>query len=329
MPVNTALEPRSRLLFRDLDLLDDGGFMAHIRELAPHNPDVCYGVLLAHLNPDPPELVREVYGPLLEYNLTAAMAYASAVKDDPDAYEAAMRAVCGLDPNYYLVLGQYFLDHGDAGAAANAYQKAVDLAPDRVSVSNSVQFLADYYFDHDQREKAFAVARMAAEVYSSRGLATLMRLNLRAGNFTEALKGAQQIQERYNESEALFMVYWEWSQKTTDPEEKRTAEKAIARTFPDGVQPAKYDGFEQTPNPAEGARIASNGPALPENRLRVGDVIVAVNDYRVRNIAQYKAITYMAYSKYFDFIVLRDGNYLKVPVVLPYGSLGVEMANNP
>ena len=82
------------------------------------------------------------------------------------------------------------------------------MPPNRVEVSNGIGWLVDYYYDHGQTDKAMAIARDAAEVYSSRGLQTMMRPAGENGpaSTTPRTMG-RKIVERYNESDALAGFY--------------------------------------------------------------------------------------------------------------------------
>ena len=105
--------------------------------------------------------------------------------------------------------------------AVEAYQKAVDLAPGRVGVSNSVDWLVNYYYDHNNTKKALEVADMAADVYSYRGLETKAKLMERMKNYVEAEKLYAAIDERYDDKRIVFKFYERAFRATNDAEYQR------------------------------------------------------------------------------------------------------------
>jgi tetratricopeptide (TPR) repeat protein len=140
---------------------------------------------------------------------------------DPTKYREAFLRVCELDPNEYLDLGKYLVKNDRKAEAVEAFQKAVDLAPNRVGVANGVDWLVNYYYDQGESKKALEVADMAADVYSYRGLETKAKLMEKMKNYPEAERIYLAIDERYDDKKVVFNFYQRAFRATNDAEYQR------------------------------------------------------------------------------------------------------------
>jgi len=197
-----------------------------------------------------------------------------------------MQRVCEFDPNRYLELGDYFVEKGQPERAAEAYQKGVDLAPDRVMMANKCRWLVNYLDDHGHPEKALRIANEAGEVYSYDGLETLGRLKEKHGQLKEARVCFQNIAERYDDQAPLHAFYRRNRDK--DPEFEKTAASLEREAFPGGLTKTVLADFKIPPE--DGTTLTSNSASANAAGLHAGDVIVAIDGYRVRTQAQYSFI---------------------------------------
>jgi hypothetical protein len=159
----------------------------------------------------------EAFGPLRDYHITVMTDEAESNFVDPDKYREAYLRVCELDPDRYLNLGAYLVKNDRPEQAAEAYQKAVDLAPSRIGVANKIDWLVNYYYDHTNTVKAVEIADMAADVYSYRGLETKAKLMEKMKNYEEAERLYLAIDERYDDKKIVFRFYQRALGATQDP----------------------------------------------------------------------------------------------------------------
>ena len=64
-----------------------------------------------------------------------------------------------LDPDDYIGLGRYLLDHHMEKEAAEAYQEAFEKATNRVSMANSSEWIVNYDYDHGRQDDALKIAK--------------------------------------------------------------------------------------------------------------------------------------------------------------------------
>jgi tetratricopeptide (TPR) repeat protein len=299
------------------------------QKMAPRKPSIALGRLRTRYGESPPPAAaRELLGAMAEYNLVCAQTLADDCKDDVAAYEEAMKTVCGLSSDQYLTLGDYLAERGRDDDAAAAYQKAVDLADDRVWVAGDVDFLVNYYYDHDRRDDALTVAKMAAEVYSCAGLDTLARLDLRMKKYPDALDVANAAYQRYGDSTMLTAVYLFWKRDGGGDDVQQEVARRLSQIFPDGIEEAHLADLAKGPAPADGVKLLYENGRVRRNGLQQFDVIVAVNGRRVRNGLQYNAALDLSPTDDIDLIFWRDGQYQEKTVHLSSRRFFVDISDD-
>src|SRR5438067_5692750 len=146
---------------------------------------------------EPPEEVALSYMAVKDFDVRAMWQVAEAFKNQPEMYDKMLEPICELHPDYFLILGQFYVDHKMSAAAAVAYQKAFERAEDRVYMANSSRWIVDYYFDNGRIDDALKIATDAAEVYSHAGLCTMGHLMERMKRYTEAERYYKRVREVY------------------------------------------------------------------------------------------------------------------------------------
>jgi tetratricopeptide (TPR) repeat protein len=317
VPPGTTYDTVNRYYFDEVQNQSAETFEAW-RKLAPLKGTLALGLLHAQYGDDPtPEEAEAALSPMKDYNLPLAMRVADTEKDNPDQYAEAMKAVCAMDPQQYMELGRHLEDGGHYDAAAVAYQKGVDLAPDRVGVANEMEFLVKYYYDHGDRDRALKVAQMAADVYSYSGLAVLARLYLWMGKYPEALGMVKQMQDRYGGTDLGVVVYDTWAKDTGEAAAKTAADAGWKEYFPKGLEPVKLADMAQAPPPTDGVQLLEGGYFLTHNGLDKGDVVVGINGQRVRNLSQYSLLLDLPRKVEYDILYWHNGQYGEGKMYLP------------
>jgi hypothetical protein len=284
--------------------------------MAPHNREV----ILAHLtrttkSRPTPEHTEAAFSGLSGYDLSAMKRIAEAFMWDPKKYAQKFTAVCSFDPNEYVTLGNYLAAHQDEAGAVRAFQNAFDHATDRIHVSNTMDWLVNYYFEHDKKEEAYKIASEGAGVYSQAGLVVFADLLDRMGQVDNAELYFKNAYERYPESskDDLFDFYARHRGKS--PAYAAEEAKLLALIFPKGVQHVTLSDFQGQPN--EGIILNASSPRTDKAGLKVSDVIVAVNGWRVHNWYEYYAARAPSTNPNVKFIVWRAGNYLELDSFFP------------
>jgi tetratricopeptide (TPR) repeat protein len=300
----------------------DQGQLDEAKALAPFNNRVLYRELICKWDAyATPTQMAAQFDALTGYDTWAIEVVANGVLNDPDRYEAIFTRLCQFNPNKYLQLGTYLCEHQRPEAAARAFQKGVDLAPDRVWMSNTVGWLVNYYYDHDRKAEAFAVAEMAAEVYSSRGLETMALLCERADRVPDAETYFRKLAERYERWEELLVFY---NRHRSEPKYALAAARLTDKVFPDGRE--EMDIARLSGVPTSGVILTSNSKTTAVLGLVAGDVIVAVNGVRIQNKSQYFYQMDTAASEKVDLIVFSRRRYRTIAATLPDHRLGATIA---
>jgi tetratricopeptide (TPR) repeat protein len=304
----------------------DLGPLELLRSIAPFN----YNLQNFYVNrkygkaPSATEL-RAAYGVLTDYNLRAMREISYALRDQPDEYQKAVQGICTLQPREYLYLGYYLAERKLDDQAAAAFEKGVSLTLDDVVVANNSWWLVNYYFDHGQTNEALQLAERAADVYSHRGLATMGDLMERMGDLAQAEDYFKKIQERYNYKDELIGFYARANRNLSQKMYEVSLEKLSADIFPNGIDFVTLADFEEAPH--DGVLINSSSSYLQKTNLKVGDVIVALDGYRIRTDRQYSCARSMTQNPNMDFIVWRKGEYAEIKAFVKDRYLDVSMSN--
>jgi hypothetical protein len=185
VPAGTAFDVDRRLRTGDIALKVDLAAVEGLRRLAPYNESILIAYLGRKYGAKPdPAVVAQEFGRMAEYQVGALRQLQEANKDDRAAYVATLEKLCAVSADRCIDRGVYLAWAKSPDAAARAYQKAVDGARDRVYVANNVEWLVNYYHDRGDTAKALAIAKMAAETYSEKGLETMAGYQERLKNKT-------------------------------------------------------------------------------------------------------------------------------------------------
>ena len=287
-----------------------------LKAMAPSNSAVIYSHLMRTTNFKPtPEQTDAAFSVLSGYDVGAMKLVANAFYADPARYAEKFAALCWFDPNRYVDLGNYLLEHGDENGAVQAFQNAFDHAIDRVHVSNTMDWLVNYYFEHGKTEEAYKIASEGAEVYSQVGLVAFANLLDRMGKVDEAESYLKKAEQRYPDSTKDDLVDFYARHRGKSPSYADEEKKFRALIFPDGVEQVTLSDLHGQPK--DGMALVKSSPRTEKAGLRSSDVIVAVNGCRVHNIYQYYAARAPSTNPNVKFIVWRAGNYMEMDSFFP------------
>ena len=313
-PWGTALMPRQRSVVLLDRTLDGPKLYAALHELAPFEPTA-----LQVLAPDPRvatfEQVTALYGPLADYDLAVMKRLAWTRRADVATYRRLFEKITAIEPREYLSLGNYLLDLELEDEAAAAFEKAIAKASDRITVSNSVQWLVGYYCDHARIDRAREVAQLAADVGSARGLQAMGYFSERVGRYADAESWYQKIVEQYGEGDgrtSLDDFYIRYARRVGNDRFSGQAAAALARVFPAGLERVSPGDLSSPPPPRQSVPLDDDWQGYRRIGIIKDDLVVAVNGYRVRGSRQYYLVLSFDDRPELTLIVWRQGRYVEV-----------------
>lgn len=266
--------------------------------------------------------IRQLYGPMVEYNLGAMDRLATAYKDqDTDAYVELMWKICDLSESYCYGLGRYLAKNNEPEAAAEAYQQAIDRSTDKVRMSNGCDWLVNYYYDTGKKERALSIAKRAAEVYSQKGLETMAKLQEKMNSLDAAEDYFRKIRERYDTKGILCAFY---QRHPNHDKFQAKYNDLVGELFPGGMQTAalsEFSGF-----PSNGVIFLNSNRIMAQYGLGTHDIIVAIDGYKVENRDQYEFIRSLNDSPRMDLVVWHRNHYVAVQPELENRLFGVNIA---
>jgi tetratricopeptide (TPR) repeat protein len=198
--------------------------------------------------------------------------------------------------------------------AAAAYEKAIDLAPDRVSVSGSLDWLVDFHFDRGQSQDALRVARYASGVSSGKGLQTMGRLMERLADLESAERWYKRVVEQYNVRTHLLRFYLRQEQRHRNGRFASEAREAEQELFPGGLEHFAEATIVGEP-PSGQAYVVSPVDLDESDRrlgLRAGDRIVALDGFRVRDERQFLTVRTFRDEPSMKVVAWRGGHLVTI-----------------
>jgi tetratricopeptide (TPR) repeat protein len=250
--------------------------------------------------------------------------------ENPEASLGLTRRMCELDPGWCGRLGGDCVNLGDEAGAVVAYERMIEEAADRVMVSNNCAWLVKHYLRDGRRARAKEIAEMAAEVGSAEGLLTMAGFLEEPGRYEEAEGLIRRVRERYPEDGpdfVLFGFHHRMVHVRRLPSYERSLAQETRDLFPRGLEMVTLASL--TGPPIDGATFTEETPSLRRNGMQKGDVVVALDGWRVRTLQQYYAIRSFDDDPDLRLIIWRDGKYAEVAARRMYRSFGAEMSDYP
>ena len=313
-PAGTAFDPR-RVYTANYQVRVDPATLAALRQMAPHEGtfvlravDQQYGAAASL------ETLQKELGALAGYDLSAAWKIARAAMPVPDVYVPIVRRIAEtMNPDDWYWVAEYLADHDRNAEAEAAFERYRREGRDQVSAANRSEWFVIQLFRAGQRARALTVARSAAEVYSYGGLITYGEALDLSGDPARAETFYRQALERYGHHERDLLAFLIRHQ-AGNPAYTREAQSLAPKVFPAGFEPVTAGALSGAPD--AGMQIERVGVRGAANGLRAGDVIVAVDGVRIRNIDQYAVQKYRSWQPEMRFVVWREGRYLEIPTTL-------------
>jgi hypothetical protein len=230
--------------------------------------------------------IERLAGKRMEYDLRpmrAAMKFKSGGEPALDLYQR----MCDISASECAGFAWNLILAKRPDDAARAYERAfADPVLDAVTMSHQTEWLVNYYHEHHRDADALKLAGRSAETGSGSGLVTAAHLYERLARFDDAEQLYQHVRERYDDPADLLGFYFRAVNVRKDTSYERRWQIAREKVFP-GDLVNTPPGVEK---PTRGVHVESGSASATSAGIRSGDIIVAVDGWRVENVRQYRAV---------------------------------------
>ena len=324
-PAGTYFEWPKRLFLPDGHVRVHGAMLQQMHDELPYYGVLAEAAAFDRLGMHPrAEDLKQAYGPLLDYDVRLMVQVAEAGKDDPAApleYERLYRKAGELDPDRLRTLGYYLVDKGKKEEAAAVFEQYEAKGRDRVGVCNSMGWLVNYHEDHKNGKRALELAKEAAGVYCFEGLFMLADLYERRKQWANAEKYYRAQSERYDVDYFLMGFYLRVQEAEGAQRFRDERQRLLGKLFPKGLERVETDPVAA---PSDGVLLVGTSAEAMKAGLKPGDVLVAVNGFRVHTYEQYRVIRSLKQNPQLDLVVWR-GSYRHVAASPPQRWFGVQV----
>jgi hypothetical protein len=299
-----------------------------LKAISPRSYAVVSRALLASTSPPSLAEAQAAFGERTQYDERAITFLVNRVYiEDPATELRLRRQVCEMDPGGCVRLGARCIEARDERCAVAAYEKAIREATDRVMVANSTDWVVTYYLRTGNIRRAREIAEMSAEVGSFGGMLQMALFLEGTGRYADAEKRIIAARQRYPKKgpyNVLIGFYHRMAHvRKVASYEGRFVEQT-KDILPKGLERA--DLASQTAPPTDGVQFTEETPTLRRNRLHKGDVVVAVDGWRVRTQEQYYVVRDFDTNPDFRLILWRGNKYEEVAARCLYRRFGTDLA---
>jgi hypothetical protein len=267
--------------------------------------------------------VRTAIAPVLGYDLFALRYLVTGLRLNRADRHALYKQLCEVSFAGCRDLADYLVREGRDTDAAVAYERWMEATPDAVAAANDSAWLVRYYLRTGQAARAEARAREAGDAYSNRGLQVLGHYLDARGREAEAELVYEAIRNRYDNTVPLGTFTVRKALRRADEVLQHRGWNLLKSVFPNGGERLAWETL--TGPPADGVVFATFGRRAEARGLRRDDVIVGVDEWRVRKARQYAVLADLRHDETMTFTVWRDGRYEQIHAVVRERWLGMEL----
>jgi tetratricopeptide (TPR) repeat protein len=275
--------------------------------------------------------VEQALGLRTGFDERAAHALSEAAENASPAQKGVLLArQCAQAAVHCLDLGHHLADQGSDDEAAAAFEKAfADASIDRVLLSHHSRWLIRYHFRKGNRERALALAESAASTGSATGLSFHGELMELMEKYPAAETSYRTGAERYDDPSSLIAFYYRVARGKGRKEYEARLVRAARALFPRGLEPIEASETLGTDAPRDGAHVMGHSRMLLDAGLRAGDVVVALDGWRIHTAAQYDTVRRFTRDDEMRFTFWRGGSYQEAKGPVKDRWLGVTFVDHP
>jgi tetratricopeptide (TPR) repeat protein len=292
-PASWFLRPSTRTMYEAPTRIKHAGhprvpaeISAMMRD-APYDYDLASEFLTTKYGEKPPyaEVMRAL-GMRKDYDLRVLHDARRVVEDDAERL-SLLRRSCEVSAPECMALASEHAQRGREDEAAASFERAfADPSVDAVALANVSGWLVNHYFRQRRLDPALQLAERSAKTGSFAGLVTLASLYERLERWDDAEEVYREAADRYDNPSQLLGFYYRAVHNRKQMEFDEAWRAALAEVFPNGLT---RDAGEPG-RPAIGVIVTRNDELAKNAGLQPGDIIVALEGWRVENIRQYAAI---------------------------------------
>jgi hypothetical protein len=253
--------------------------------------------------------LMELYQPVLDYSVDAAVCLANASTNNPARYEEFMMKAAAMHPAFNWQLSRHFWNLTNDVKAAEFADKAFELDPNRVRAANCANWLMRYHLGKGETNRAQEIADYCGEVYSFDGLLTQADFYEITSNFSKAFQCYENLEKRYNNSMPMLKYCLRVREVSGEKRWTDETEKRLNALFPNGLEDVSIKDLKNAPT--DGTIINDDNDLLRQAKLKKGDIIVATYGVRVHNLLQYTYTRRMKETP-LELIVWKNDHYEEV-----------------
>ena len=264
---------------------------------------------------------RRALGVLMDYDYVAALKVLDySPMTTGERIEVAQK-ICGISTDQCDRVALLLLEDAREPEAVAVYERWIAASlRDRVGRIDRPHVAgASLLRDRETRAGGRKPLRMAADVASSGGLETLAHLLDASGRSEEAEATYREIASHYGNTGPLGTFFVRRALRTGERKDELKGWEYLRETFPMGMQPLAMHALDAPP--VDGVVLTSFGRRVSAVKLEPADIIVGVDDLRVRTQQQYKVATRLRYDENMTLTVWRRGQYHQLRTRVP-GSAG-------
>jgi hypothetical protein len=325
-PQGTAYNVYARLSHPSLNEQPDTlARLERLHAIAPWNRNVDFHLMRAKYGDHASgaqmiEIFRDVVGT----DAYSCAAIAKAFASNETLYEAWMRRAAVLSPAYYYPLADHFKELKRDIDAVATYEAAFASDSNAVRIANNSSWVILYYETHGRSDDATKMADRSAEVYSALGLEAKAGLLEKRGDYDGALAIYSAIEERYDDNDQLFMFLVRMQAASPGGRYQERLNAVAVKRVTGGL--VAVDLSDLRGPPPDGMQLTVTNEATQQAGLQVGDVVVAVHGYRVRDFHSYTTLRELKPGA-LDLVLWRGGVYLGLSASPKGNRFGINFAD--
>lgn len=270
--------------------------------------------------------VRQLFEPRLDYDVRARRLLADALTSPADRVPV-QQGTCALDVESCFAYAWTLVEAGREAEAAVVYQKTIDdERVGAVAMAHNAGWLVEYYRRHGQVARALALANAAADVGSSRGVGARAWLFECLDRLDEAEEDYGYLADRYGDRQQPIGFYYRMARVRKLKQYEARLQAALPALFPSGLQPVAPNDARQAP--AAGVQVTKDSPLSRRHGIQSGDLIVALDGWRVESLQQYQAVRAFSTGDRLHMVLWR-GARIDVDAEVPNRMFNIDLRSYP